>query len=726
MAETPFKKVESREILGADITVLQDVANRVERVLQFGTATVVGHQLIGAVDQLSPSLHCRVYEGSIRNWLETPEPVIRRNGAIVHRLEYDLYAAQGAIVFGDQQSMNDVITADFTCVSNSSPFTGHTGRTDNPHSVTAAQVGAVNRSGDTMTGNLTVPRVFYGNQSFNTVWMPSGTDLNIITVSDRYACENFVNRPPGITGWAFLEHFQHTNNALWSKQIISGYENESEVYIRFSRDVNHVRTWTPWRRIWHSANDGIGSGLDADLVHGQLPAITPTASAVVLRDASGRAQVSAPSVAADIARLDTVTANVATHADLTTAHGSVGAVMGLDSPVTVDPATVPTGNTGGLRAMLGGLANRIRAATGTTNWWDTPATTLASAHTHHGATTSVHGILDAAGMLNHRGTAATDLPPMSAEQLTSAGWTPGTGWTGGFATGFIRQAGVGTQTLSHTLAGVAGTFYQIAYTVIGRTAGTFTIAFGGLTSAALSATGTWGPGAIGTGVFTVTPTSDFNGTIVFSVRIITGVSTPVAVWRDSANTIRSEMRINPTSGNTSFGTIAGGRLTTGSSNSSFGVGAGSAITTGISNSSFGVGAGGAITTGHENTNLGWFAGVNLTTGGANTCIGVSAGRFLADGVTANATSVTCVYVGGMNRASTAGVANEIAIGHSAHGGGTNTVRLGNASVTAWLPGANNTVFLGSSTLGFRELFLSEGATVYRLRVVSGVLTLTAV
>lgn len=84
------------------------------------------------------------------------------------------------------------------------------------------------------------------------------------------------------------------------------------------------------------------------------------------------------------------------HVDATTAHGSVGTVVGVDSSITIDPVPAPTGNVGGLRALLGWLANRIRAITGATNWWDAPATTLATAHTHHTAVAPVHGSTAAA------------------------------------------------------------------------------------------------------------------------------------------------------------------------------------------------------------------------------------------------------------------------------------------------------------------------------------------
>ena len=78
-------------------------------------------------------------------------------------------------------------------------------------------------------------------------------------------------------------------------------------------------------------------------VHGAVAA--PTANLLVLRDAAGRAQVAAPSVAADIARLDTVT----NHANLTNnMHGltlSTGDARGIRN-ITASTAA-PSGGSDG-------------------------------------------------------------------------------------------------------------------------------------------------------------------------------------------------------------------------------------------------------------------------------------------------------------------------------------------------------------------------------------------
>ena len=63
---------------------------------------------------------------------------------------------------------------------------------------------------------------------------------------------------------------------------------------------------------------------------------------------------------------------------------------------TADPAQAPTNNgPGKLVQWISWLTNRIKAITGSANWWDAPATTLATANSHIGAT-SAHSATSAA------------------------------------------------------------------------------------------------------------------------------------------------------------------------------------------------------------------------------------------------------------------------------------------------------------------------------------------
>ena len=168
------------------------------------------------------------------------------------------------------------------------------------------------------------------------------------------------------------------------------------------------------------------------------------------------------------------------------------------------------------------------------------------------------------GPLDIIGSASSDLPTYSAEFLLSTGWTS-VDWTGDFASGWTHTPG-NTTTLLQSKPAVSATKYQIVYTVTGRTAGTFTIYFGGETSGAISATGAWGPTTSNTDSLIITPTSDFDGTIVISIKSITAISSSLFVLKSSGGTARVEMRANSALANTFTGINAGAYNTTGNYN----------------------------------------------------------------------------------------------------------------------------------------------------------------
>ena len=136
------------------------------------------------------------------------------------------------------------------------------------------------------------------------------------------------------------------------------------------------------------------------------------------------------------------------------------------------------------------------------------------------------------------------------------------------------------------------------------------------------------------------------------------------------------------SSNSFFGETAGQAVTTGGGNTLIGQAAGSILTTGGSNVYIGRSAGGANQTSTTNTGVGTFTMLNHTTGGNNITQGFNAARYYADGTTNAVSFSDCIYLGTATRVSGAGVTNEIAIGTSAIGNGSNTVTLGNTSITA--------------------------------------------
>src|SRR5690606_972688 len=87
-------------------------------------------------------------------------------------------------------------------------------------------------------------------------------------------------------------------------------------------------------------------------------------------------------------------ADIVHPSDLNRIEGHIQAIES-GSP-TLTPSQVPPGNSGSLQQIVSGLANRISAITGATNWYDAPATTLAAAKSHIDATSGIHGATSSA------------------------------------------------------------------------------------------------------------------------------------------------------------------------------------------------------------------------------------------------------------------------------------------------------------------------------------------
>ncbi|MDD3089999.1 MAG: hypothetical protein PHT95_08690, partial [Candidatus Omnitrophica bacterium] len=149
--------------------------------------------------------------------------------------------------------------------------------------------------------------------------------------------------------------------------------------------------------------------------------------------------------------------------------------------------------------------------------------------------------------------------------------------------------------------------------------------------------------------------------------------------------------------NTGVGYQALQANTIGNSNSGLGTYALFSNTTGQYNAALGVSALASNTIGSNNAALGVNALQNNTTGSSNAALGVGAGRFLTDGTTGNATSNSSLFLGNDTRSKEAGQTNEIVIGASALGAGSNSVTLGNDSITKTLLKGN--VGIGTTSPG---------------------------
>jgi len=100
--------------------------------------------------------------------------------------------------------------------------------------------------------------------------------------------------------------------------------------------------------------------------------------------------------------------------------------------------------------------------------------------------------------------------------ISSSGWTS-TGWTGNESIGWTHTAG-NTNALSNTLAAIIDSNYQLQITVTNRTAGSFTVAFGGDTSITLNSSAYYTILATTNGNLVITPSSDFDGTIIIAIK----------------------------------------------------------------------------------------------------------------------------------------------------------------------------------------------------------------
>jgi trimeric autotransporter adhesin len=139
--------------------------------------------------------------------------------------------------------------------------------------------------------------------------------------------------------------------------------------------------------------------------------------------------------------------------------------------------------------------------------------------------------------------------------------------------------------------------------------------------------------------------------------------------------------VNNTTGyyNSAFGQASLQGNTVGLANCAFGLNALLTNTT-SNNSAFGFCSMQSTTTGSNNSAFGTTSLFANTTGASNCAFGADAGRYINSG-SGNQTSNTSIYIGNDSRASANGNTNEIVIGSTSRGNGSNTVTIGNSSIT---------------------------------------------
>ena len=184
----------------------------------------------------------------------------------------------------------------------------------------------------------------------------------------------------------------------------------------------------------------------------------------------------------------------------------------------------------------------------------------------------------------------------------------------------------------------------------------------------------------------------------------------------SVDSYFNDVRVGQGSGSNSTNTIVGDKClqsnTTGTRITAVGTGS-LQSNTASNNTAFGWGSLNFNSSGTNNTGVGSEALLRNVTGSNNSAIGYQAGEFLANGSTANTTPENSVFLGYSTRSLTNNDTNQIVIGYLALGKGSNTVQLGNTSITnTYLQGAVtvNNAFTLPTTDGTANYFLKTNGS----------------
>jgi hypothetical protein len=374
-------------------------------------------------------------------------------------------------------------------------------------------------------------------------------------------------------------------------------------------------------------------------------------------------------------------------------------------------------------------------------------------------------------------TLGTDLTVNGAYTSDLSGWTVGSNWA--WNSGAQHTTG-STATLSQTATGVkTNSYYYIQLTITGRTSGSVTVALGSVVSLALNTTSTAKATLLATAnnpALTITPTTDFNGTLtkvsvqevasakpqvlfespagsaVAEVRAMTGsigmgseaLSLSFANSYSTAVGYRALRRASNGVNNTAVGYNAMPVVTLGSSNVAVGRDASAALIDGNNNIAVGYVALAANVSGYGNVAIGYAAltactsignvsiGENAlkdSTTGQNVALGFRTG-FQPAGQGANTTTTgtrQTLLGNGAGQASATQVNDVIAIGNNAVVGGNNAVAIGSGT-SANAAGAvvigRDSAGTAASTATVNDFLL--GTTLHTVRVPGALVCTTTV
>ena len=131
----------------------------------------------------------------------------------------------------------------------------------------------------TFSGNVTGST--FSNDAVNRANITLRTDSGFYEHDTATTVEGW---PIDSNTWMHMIACTHSNDAnYYSMQIAASFFNQTDLYYR---SVNNNGA-TGWSKIWHSSNDGSGSGLDADLLDGLNSSTSTVGNTIVARDVNG-------------------------------------------------------------------------------------------------------------------------------------------------------------------------------------------------------------------------------------------------------------------------------------------------------------------------------------------------------------------------------------------------------------------------------------------------------
>jgi hypothetical protein len=124
MAKTNFQDPGSTEVRSTHISGLQEAVNKIEESLNMDTVAETDISLSEVF--IDEDDRYRIFQAPVgkRNWLNSPAPVIKKNGATIST-GFTIDYGGGAVVFNPPLISTDTVTASFTRTKNTSGLNSH-------------------------------------------------------------------------------------------------------------------------------------------------------------------------------------------------------------------------------------------------------------------------------------------------------------------------------------------------------------------------------------------------------------------------------------------------------------------------------------------------------------------------------------------------------------------------------------------------------------------------